>query len=202
MKTLYKVYHCLSSKPAASSFGLQQFCDCAVLPQPPKWIWTSPACAPLLLCLKHLCLPFLLAALPVPALCFLPPQWAFHLVSMPLTLLCPKHVCIPDFSNFFPTVFKLSSWEVEGKKWEQLLLEKPLPFNLFYILASHTRFLIGGSGGLVAKLRLTLLQPHVLPGSSVHGISQARMLEWVAIPMDRGVWQATVLGGHKESGMN
>lgn len=38
MKTLYKVHHCLSSKPAASSFGLQQFCDCAVLPQPPKWI--------------------------------------------------------------------------------------------------------------------------------------------------------------------
>ena len=110
---------------------------------------------------------------------------------MPLTLLCPKHVCIPDFSNFFPTVFKLSSWEVEGKKREQLLLEKPLPFNLFYILASHTRFLIGGSGGLVAKLRLTLLQPHVLPGSSVHGISQARMLEWVAIPIS-GILQDSI----------
>ena len=98
------------------------------------------------------------------------------------------------FQTFFATVFKLFSWEVEGKKWEQLLLEKPLPFNLFYILASHTRFLIGGSGGLVAKLCLTLLQPHVLPGSSVHGNSQARMLEWVAIPMHRGAWQATLLG--------
>ena len=36
---------------------------------------------------------------------------------------------------------------------------------------------------LVAKSCLTLLQPHglYLPGSSVHGISQARTLEWVAI---------------------
>ena len=33
-----------------------------------------------------------------------------------------------------------------------------------------------------------------LPGSSVHGILQARVLEWVAIKnsMDRGAWQATV----------
>ena len=33
------------------------------------------------------------------------------------------------------------------------------------------------------------LQPHglcSLPGSSVHGISQARILEWVAIPFSRG----------------
>ena len=33
-------------------------------------------------------------------------------------------------------------------------------------------------GGLVAKLRPTLATP---PGSSVHGISQARILKWVAI---------------------
>ena len=26
------------------------------------------------------------------------------------------------------------------------------------------------------------------PGSSVHGILQATMLEWVAIPFSRGVW--------------
>ena len=32
------------------------------------------------------------------------------------------------------------------------------------------------------------LQPHrlQLPGSSIHGISQARNLEWVAIPYSRG----------------
>ena len=40
-----------------------------------------------------------------------------------------------------------------------------------------------------AKLCLTLLWPHGLcspPGSSVHGISQARILEWVAISSSRG----------------
>ena len=44
---------------------------------------------------------------------------------------------------------------------------------------------------LVAKSRLTL-QPHRLytpPGSSVHGISQARLLEWVAISFSRGHFQ-------------
>ena len=37
---------------------------------------------------------------------------------------------------------------------------------------------------LVAKLCLTLCDPVdcSLPGSSVHGISQARLQEWVAIP--------------------
>ena len=41
-----------------------------------------------------------------------------------------------------------------------------------------------------------------LPGSSVHGILQARVLEWVAIKntMDRGAWQATPKSG-KESDM-
>ena len=29
-----------------------------------------------------------------------------------------------------------------------------------------------------------------LPGSSVHGILQARILEWVAIPFDRGIFLA------------
>ena len=32
---------------------------------------------------------------------------------------------------------------------------------------------------------LTLLQPHGLPGSSVHGILQAKVLEWVAVPYYR-----------------
>ena len=33
---------------------------------------------------------------------------------------------------------------------------------------------------------MTLLWPHGLPGSSAHGISQARILEWVAISFFRG----------------
>ena len=46
----------------------------------------------------------------------------------------------------------------------------------------------GGVGGLVAKLCPTLCHPMdcSLPGSSVHGISQARILEWVAISFYRG----------------
>ena len=45
---------------------------------------------------------------------------------------------------------------------------------------------------LVAKSFLTLLQPHglcSLPGSSVHRISQARILEWVAISSSKGSFQ-------------
>ena len=38
---------------------------------------------------------------------------------------------------------------------------------------------------LVDKLCLTLLWPQGLPGSTVHGISQARILEWVAISLPR-----------------
>ena len=41
---------------------------------------------------------------------------------------------------------------------------------------------------LVAQLCLTLCNPmdYRLPGSSVHGISQARILEWVAIAFSKG----------------
>ena len=49
------------------------------------------------------------------------------------------------------------------------------------------RFLFGCCG-LVAQSCLTLHDPMDCspPGSSVHGISQARILEWVAIPFSRG----------------
>ena len=41
---------------------------------------------------------------------------------------------------------------------------------------------------LVAQLCPTLCDPMVysLPGFSIHGIIQARILEWVAIPFSRG----------------
>ena len=41
---------------------------------------------------------------------------------------------------------------------------------------------------LIAQLRLTLCDPMdgSLSGSFVHGILQARILEWVAIPFSRG----------------
>jgi len=45
------------------------------------------------------------------------------------------------------------------------------------------------AGGLVTKLcegSLFVTMDCSPPGSSVHGISQARVLEWVAIPFSRG----------------
>ena len=45
--------------------------------------------------------------------------------------------------------------------------------------------LFGGYPVLVAQSCPTL-QPHAPLGSSVHGILQARILEWVAIPFSRG----------------
>ena len=43
---------------------------------------------------------------------------------------------------------------------------------------------------LVPQLRLTLCHPKgcSLPSSSIHGISQARILEWVVIPFFRGIF--------------
>ena len=45
---------------------------------------------------------------------------------------------------------------------------------------------------LLAQLCLTLCDPIAcsLPGSSVHGILQARILEWVAMPSFRGSSQS------------
>ena len=47
---------------------------------------------------------------------------------------------------------------------------------------------MGGGGGLVTKSCLTLCEPmdFSLPGSSGHGLLQARILEWVAISFSRG----------------
>ena len=44
---------------------------------------------------------------------------------------------------------------------------------------------------LVVQLCLTLCNPmdYSPPGSSIHGILQARILEWVAIPFSRGSFQ-------------
>ena len=46
----------------------------------------------------------------------------------------------------------------------------------------------GGGGGLAAKLCPILCDPMdcSLPDSSVHGVLQARTLEWVAISYSRG----------------
>ena len=55
------------------------------------------------------------------------------------------------------------------------------------LLAGIYTVMIGG-GGLVSRSCLTLCDPmdYSPPGSSVRGILQARILEWVAIPFSRG----------------
>ena len=52
--------------------------------------------------------------------------------------------------------------------------------------------LIPGGGGLVIKSYWTLYNPMDCspPGSSVHGVSQARILEWVSIFFSRGSFQS------------
>ena len=52
----------------------------------------------------------------------------------------------------------------------------------------HVKYYIPGGGGLVTKSCPILATPWTgnLPGSSVRGILQARILEWVAISFSRG----------------
>ena len=59
----------------------------------------------------------------------------------------------------------------------------------FYTLICCFIFNMMCAGGLVSKSCPTLATPWTvcgLPGSSVHGIFQARILEWVAISFSRG----------------
>ena len=62
-----------------------------------------------------------------------------------------------------------------------LVILLPTFFGLVYLLVGHPCY-------LVTKLCPTLYYPMncSLPGSSVRGISQARILEWVAISSSRG----------------
>ena len=78
---------------------------------------------------------------------------------------------------------------------EQTLLGKWCRWLAPYRIATNTLYKniisvkhIGGDGGLVFKSRLTLVTSMDCspPGSSIHGISQARILEWVAISFSRG----------------
>ena len=65
---------------------------------------------------------------------------------------------------------------------------------IFLLICSISMFILGTIKKcvyvcmLVAQLHLTLCCPmdYSRPGSSVHGILQARKLEWVAIPFSRG----------------
>ena len=62
---------------------------------------------------------------------------------------------------------------------------------------------------LIKSNSATVWTIHSLPGSSVHGILQTRILEWVAIPFSRGsspprdqTWSAALPGGFFSTGTN
>ena len=48
-----------------------------------------------------------------------------------------------------------------------------------------TYFIYGSESHLVVSNSFVTPKEYSLPGSSVHGISQARILEWVAVPFSR-----------------
>ena len=60
--------------------------------------------------------------------------------------------------------------------------------NVYSYKYTYTSYVGKKKNLLVAQLCLTLFDPmdHSLPGSSIHGILQTRILEWVAIPFSRG----------------
>jgi len=69
-----------------------------------------------------------------------------------------------------------------------------LPYNTIFIHFLYYCWIVG-------KWYLTLLSPHGLQPASVHGIFQARILEWVAISFSRGssqprdwTWVSRVVG--------
>ena len=63
-----------------------------------------------------------------------------------------------------------------------------LPFSKSFLVISITPLVLHGCLVLVAQSCLTLCDPMDCspPGSSFHGILQARVLEWGAIPFARG----------------
>ena len=74
--------------------------------------------------------------------------------------------------------------------WDRGLCPGPLMvcFNKHFILSFILSLLLVCCCCLVAESSPTLFDPMdcSLPGSSVHGILQARILQWVAIPSSRG----------------
>ena len=81
----------------------------------------------------------------------------------------------------------------ERKQWQEEKRAKPSSPVMHSLLTMlKTEKLSSDCCCLVAKLCMTLLRPHGLyipPHSSVHGILQARILEWVAISFSKGFSQ-------------
>ena len=98
---------------------------------------------------------------------------------------CPlSQWCHPTISSsVIPFSFLLQSFPESGSfQMSQLFASGGQSIG---VSASTLGMNLGG--GLVIKLCLTLVTPWaIMPGSSVHGVFQARILEWVAISFSRG----------------
>ena len=94
----------------------------------------------------------------------------------PFTLYVLFSMCVSLSPNFL----------LKEKKSQPLLNVLQCCFYSFFV-CGHEILLPFIWGGLVAKLYLTLWDPMdcSLPGPSVHGTSQTRILEWVAISFSR-----------------
>ena len=90
------------------------------------------------------------------------------------------------FSNSEGKMFSNSEFYTQPAN-QLSINEEQRHFQVLTACIPFSRKLLVG-GGLVAKSCPTLPTPMDcnLPGSSVHGILQARMLEWVAISFSRG----------------
>ena len=95
---------------------------------------------------------------------------------------CKNKACLTLFKPRLSQVF----WRDPGSKYLRLLAG-----SLFLSPRLHPTTVVLKKPLMLlsyAQLCPTLLRPHGLypPGSSVHGIPQARILEWVAISSSRG----------------
>ena len=73
----------------------------------------------------------------------------------------------------------------ESKASIDVLHQSVLIQSLGWNSVSHKAYLSKKSESESCSVLSDSLGPHGLPGSSVHGILQARILEWVAIPFSR-----------------
>ena len=105
-----------------------------------------------------------------------------HLIY-PGKILCrwewlPTPVFLPGESHGQRSLVGYSSWVTKSQTW--------LTFSFFFCLKLSSCYQY--SEVLVAQLCLTLCNPMNCspPGSSIHGILQARTLKWIAIPFFKG----------------
>ena len=105
-----------------------------------------------------------------------PRQHHYPALSLPLWFTCL------GLSSLFPdSHFTILFMQVFWGEWCQML-----PIHIFHVLSSRGN--LSEQSESVNRLSLSLCNPMdcSLPTSSVHGILQARRLEWVAIPSSRG----------------